>query len=305
MSLTEFQTESKNINILAGTRSMDKPMIRPRVFNYMDYRLFLKDMYDYKKSINPQFSENAFIFAAGFGKNSRGYLGLILKSKRNLTPKSIIGFSEAMGLNAKEAIFFENLVLFSQSESEKEKINYFERMKVGAQGEEAKIVEVLSSQYRFLNEWHLVALREVVNLSDFNESLDWIERKLKYKVKKDKIREGLEDLVKLGLLTRDQNNRLVQSEPVVIFSDNNINFKNASNLHKNFCMMAAEAIETEDYAHRAAQLITLSIPQEKFEDIRKEIQETTKLILNKYANYSVNENSQVVQIGMQVLKISE
>lgn len=281
------------------------PLSRPRVFDFMDYRVFLKEMYDFKKTINPSYSENAFIFSAGFGKNSRGYLGLILKGKRNLASKSIIGFSEAMGLNAKEAIFFENMVLFNQSESEKEKIHFFERMKVGAVGEESKLVQILSSQYRFLNEWHLIVLREIINLKDFKENIDWIEKKLKSQISKEKIKEGIEDLLTLGLLARDAMNKLVQSEPIVLFTDNKQNFKNSNNLHKQFCQKAAHAMEFLPYEQRAAQLITLSIPAKEFESLRKELQETTQNILKKYANHSSEKNDLITQIGIQMVNITE
>lgn len=276
---------------------------RPVVFNYVDYRLFLKDVLTYKKSLNPNFSENAFIYAAGFGKNSRGYFGLVVKGKRNLTSKSIMGFSTAMSLSAEEAIYFENMVLFNQAESEKEKIQFFERMKVGARGKKAKLIQVLEHQYRYLNEWHLIVLREVVNLSDFREEPEWIIQKLGGAVTKDKVVEGLNDLLALGLITRDSNGKLIQSEPVVLFEDNSQNFRNSSNLHKQFAQRASEAIEKLPYEQRAAQLITVSISKDRFEELRNEMKVFTKRILEEYG--SSNASDVVVQLGSQLLQVTK
>ncbi|MGE3608929.1 MAG: TIGR02147 family protein [Bacteriovoracaceae bacterium] len=279
---------------------------RPIVFDYADYRAFLKDMYLYKKGNNPQYSENAFIFAAGFGKNSRGYLGLLIKGKRNLTSKSIIGFSSAMNLAADEAIYFENMVLFNQAETEKEKLHFFERMKVGAKGRKAKLVKVLDSQFRYLNEWHLVVIRELITLKDFKDSPVWISKRLGGKISAQKAEEAINDLLILGLITRDQTGKLVQSEPVVLFEDNSQNFKNSSNLHKEFSLKAAEAIESLPYEKRAAQLITLSIPKDRFEELRNEMKLFTKIILEKYGDTKSSEgNELVIQLGSQLLQVTE
>lgn len=278
---------------------------RPNVFNYMNYRHFLRDMYLYKKSKNASYSENAFVYAAGFGKNSRGYLGLIFKNKRNLTSKSILGFSTAMDLSAEESIYFENMVLFNQAETEKEKISFFERMKVGARGKKAKLVMVLEHQYRYLNEWHLIVLRELIVLKDFKEEPEWIISRLGRKITKEKVLEGLDDLLRLGLIARDDQGKLVQSEPVVLFEDTALNFKSSSNLHKQFAIKAADAMERLPYEKRAAQLITLSIPKARFEELRNEMKLFTKKILEEYAVTPEKSSEMVVQIGSQLLQITE
>lgn len=287
------------------THSSSIKLKRPNVFDYVDYRLFLKDMLHYKKSLNQNFSENAFIFSAGFGKNSRGYFGLITKGKRNLTSKSIIGFSNSMALAADESIYFENMVLFNQAEDEKEKYRFFERMKVGANGKKARIVNFLEHQYRYLNEWHIVVLLEMVTLTDFKEDPEWIRKKLGGKITKEKVIEGLNDLVELGLLSRNAEGKLVQSEPVVIFEDNAQNFKNSYNLHKHFALRAADAMENVDYDKRAAQLITLCLPRDRFEELRREMKEFTKKILREYQPATDRSNNMIVQLGSQLINISE
>ena len=276
---------------------------KPSIFDYLDFRDYLKDAYSYKKAMNPRFSENAFVLAAGFGKNSRGYLGLVIKGKRNLTPKSIIGFSRALDLSAQEAMFFENMTLFCQAEDEKEKVYYFERLKISAQGENSKPMALLDSHLRFLNEWHLVVLREMISLADFKEDIDWIHKRLCGKISKAKITEGLDDLLNLELIKRDQSGKLVQCDATLLFKDGKDNFKNTANLHKDFAQRASQAMTELPYDKRAAQLITLGIPRSKFEPLRKEMQEMTELLLKKYGHES--NSQEIVQIGIQLLHVTE
>lgn len=276
---------------------------KPSVFDYLDFRDYLKDAYAFKKLTNPRFSENAFVLAAGFGKNSRGYLGLVIKGKRNLTPKSIIGFARALDLSAQEALFFENMVLFCQAEVEKEKIYYFERLKISAHGENSKPMALVDSHLRFLNEWHLVVLREMVSLVDFKEDTDWIFKRLSGKISKAKINEGIQDLLNLELIKRDAQGKLIQSETTVLFKDGKDNFKNTANLHKDFALRASNAMTEVSYEKRAAQLITVGIPRSKFEDLRREMQEMTQLLLKKYGHET--QTQEIVQIGIQLLQVTE
>jgi uncharacterized protein (TIGR02147 family) len=274
----------------------------PSIYDYLDFRAYLSEAYAYRKSVNPRFSENAFALAAGFGKNSRGYLGLVVKGKRNLTAKSIIGFAKALNLSAQEALFFENMVHFCQAESEKERIYFFERIKVAAQGESSAPVDLLERHLRFLSEWHLVVLREMITLADFREEHTWVHQRLNGQISLEKISQGFEDLQVLGLISRNVEGKLVQTENVMIFKDTKTNFKNTAKLHSDFATRMSQAMVDAPYEKRAAQLITLSVPNERFEELRKEMQEITQLLLKKYAHDG--DGKQVVQMGIQLLQVT-
>lgn len=280
-----------------------KLIARPIVFDYTNYRFFLKDSYDYLKAKNPAFSENAFVQAAGLGKNSRGYLGLILKEKRNLANKTIIGFSKVLKLNSQESIYFENLVYFNQSSTDEDKKFYFERMQVSIQGIKSKKFEILEGQYRFVNNWHYLALREIINLSDFEENETYIYKKLKKKIDKKEIMQSIDDLINLGFITRNQKGKLVQSDSIITFNDNKENFKNTTKLHTKYFDVMKDMMENEDYANRSAQLVTLSCSQEDFESLREEIKEFRDQILEKYASSDKSADI-IVQCGLQVAKIT-
>lgn len=278
---------------------------KPNVFNYTDYRDFLKDAFAYKKQINPAFSESAFIMSAGFGASSRGYFGLITKGKRNLTTKTILGFAGALKLNPQETMYFENMVHFNQAEKEEEKVFFFERMKVSAVGSKTKAIEILESQYRYVSQWYLIALREIVMLKDFKEDEGWIVKKMRNKITKDEVRTGLNDLLNLGLITRNAEGHLIQSEPVVTFSDNKSNFKNAIKLHQQFNDKAKELLELDPYERRSARLTTLSCKKEDFEAMRTEMKLFSDMLLKKYAGDNSVGADVVLQLGMQLFHLTE
>ncbi|WP_408098181.1 TIGR02147 family protein [Peredibacter sp. HCB2-198] len=274
---------------------------RPDIFQYVDFRRFLKDMYLYKKSRNPSFSENAFVFAAGFGKNSRGYLGLVVKNKRNLTSKSIIGFARAMDLSPEETTYFENMVLFNQAEKESEKIHFFELMKKDVKGSDVKVFQVMEHQSRYLNEWHLSVLRELIELKDFEENPEWIMNRLGGTISLEKIKEGINDLIGLGFVVRNAAGKLVNADGPIMLEVSAPTLRNSMTLQKHFALKAVDALEKLPYEKRCAQLITLSIPKSRFEDLRNEMKVFAQQILQKYSGPSSEE---VVQMGMQLIQVT-
>lgn len=94
------------------------------VFNFRDYREFLKAYYELEK----ENSKLSFaLFAKKAGLNSPNYLKLVIEGARNLTQKNIFLFAKAMNLNDHETAFFETLVQLNQSQSKEEKTFYQRR----------------------------------------------------------------------------------------------------------------------------------------------------------------------------------
>ena len=93
---------------------------RPSLFEYENYRSFLKDYFTFSKQQLPQFSYRYFAQKAGF--RSPNFLKLVMDGKRNLSSQSIEQFSKAFKLSSIESEFFSYLVHFNQSEDDAQKI---------------------------------------------------------------------------------------------------------------------------------------------------------------------------------------
>ncbi|HUP58704.1 MAG TPA: TIGR02147 family protein, partial [Bdellovibrionota bacterium] len=147
---------------------------RVNIFEFTDYRTYLKAFYETKKVTNPAYSMSTFTRRAGLGHNSRGYLKLIIEGKRNLTPHTVRRFADALGLQPREALYFENLVYFNQAKTPKDKDYYFQRVSISTAGRESKPFELLRSQYQFYSNWYYVAVWSLAGLPSFNEDPEWI-----------------------------------------------------------------------------------------------------------------------------------
>ena len=74
------------------------------IFEYLDYRAYLRDFYAQQKGKSAAFSHRAFSRRAGL--RSSNYLSLIMKGERDLSSEMAPRFAKACGLAKGEADFF-------------------------------------------------------------------------------------------------------------------------------------------------------------------------------------------------------
>src|ERR1035438_176071 len=117
----------------------------PRVFDYLDYREFLKDFYQHKKSLNPNFSLAVFSQKAGLA--TRNYLKRVIDGERPLSSESIPKFCLGLGLGVKEKVYFEALVNFNQTKDDDSKKHYFSSLTQAAENVKGSAVEVVRDQF--------------------------------------------------------------------------------------------------------------------------------------------------------------
>ena len=96
------------------------------VFEYQDYRRYLKDYYSFQKSRKKYFSYRYFSQKAGI--NASAFLYYIIEGKRNLTKRSIERISNAIGHSDEEKQYFENLVFFNQAKTIEDKAKYYSKI---------------------------------------------------------------------------------------------------------------------------------------------------------------------------------
>ena len=89
----------------------------PKLSSYTDYRLYLKDVYLYRKKTmsTPVRSYSYATFSAAADIKSPNYLKLIIEGQRNLSPQMIVKFGKALQLQKDDQVEFEALVHYSQA----------------------------------------------------------------------------------------------------------------------------------------------------------------------------------------------
>ena len=135
------------------------------IFNYSDYREYLRDYYESHKALNSNFSFRYLSQKAGI--NSSGYYKEIIENKRNLSRATVLKTCSALSLKDREAEFFENLVLFNQSKTLEEKNHFFKKTIEMQKARNVK--QIHAEQFEYYNQWYHCVIRELATFVDFDE----------------------------------------------------------------------------------------------------------------------------------------
>jgi uncharacterized protein (TIGR02147 family) len=196
MSILKIEFLKKNVYKDLNKRERGG-LMEPVVSEYLNYRDYLKDFYNAKKSLKKEYSYRVFTNKAQVGSPS--HLKMIIDGERNLTHKTIPKYVKALGFkNKKEIRFFELLVKYNQCKEQDTKIQLFEDLLKEKKKKGLTAVEM--NQLSFLSQWYYVAIYVMVDLPEFISDALWIQSRLVEKVPLTQIRQALKDLEALKLI---------------------------------------------------------------------------------------------------------
>ena len=247
----------------------------PNIFEYENYRLFLKDAYESLKSKDSKFSYRYFARIAGF--NSHNFLSLIIDGKSNVSPESAEKIAKALKLNTPETRFFQNLVSMNQAKTSEEKLNH--HREILRTKTYRKIHDFNQSKYEFFSHWYISAVREMVALPGFNEDPEWIANHTVPPIKPAEAKKALEELLSLGLIKRNEDGKLTQSEallttPPEVFS------AYVANWHKEHLKKAAESIDLIPRDKRDISAVSFGFTEKNIKLLKELIAEFRKKVVH-------------------------
>ena len=98
------------------------------IYDYINYREYLKDYYTLQKTTTKFFSYWYFSGKAGF--SSQNVLKQVIDGQRNVAKKSIHKFCTALNLSEVESQYLGLLVRFNQSKNPEEKDDAFKKINI-------------------------------------------------------------------------------------------------------------------------------------------------------------------------------
>ncbi|MGZ3742667.1 MAG: TIGR02147 family protein [Pseudobdellovibrionaceae bacterium] len=269
---------------------------RKRIFEYDNYRLFLKDSYFHLKNENKKFSFRYFSRLAGF--KSPNILKRVMEGQRNLSPQSIPKFVQALKLNKEEALFFKNLVMLNQAKTNEAKQIFSQEILSSRTFRE--IYPLSEAQYNYFAKWYYIPIREFVGLSSFKEDHQLIADSLVPPISALEAKHSIEELLKIGLLERNSEGKLQQanaitSTPAEVTSTAVIKY------HKETTKKAADSIETIPRELRDISAVAFPVSKQTLSKIKELMQTFRKEIVELAAQDSAPDS--IYQINFQLFPL--
>lgn len=244
------------------------------VFEYDNYREYLKDTYARLKERDKKYSFRFFSKVAGFSSSS--VLKMIMDGKRNMSSNSIEKFSKVLKLRPDEASFFRILVLFNQAKTGSERQGYAQALLNFR--EFKKSHPLTEAQYSFYTEWYMPVIWELAGIPGFQDDPEWIAKRVIPNITPAQVRKALTDLEQLGLLIRSEKGLLVKSQSNLRTKDE-VASTAIAQWHREMIKRAAESIDLVPREKRDISSITCSMSQGMAKKIKEKIQKFRKELL--------------------------
>jgi uncharacterized protein (TIGR02147 family) len=269
----------------------------PDVFEYLDYRAYLRDYYAYAKEARRGFSFRNFSRRAGLG--SPNHLKRVMEGQRNLTDEMAQRFAGALGLGGEAADYFTHLVRFGQAKTGAERNRAYEKLTGFKAYRRTRKLDLAHAAYH--STWYVPAVRELAAREDFRADPAWIARRLLPPIKPSEAKSALDILLDLGLLQREQGGRVAQSEPLLTTGPE-MHALHIANYHRAMMQRAAESIDLVPSARRDISAVTILVGDGGMTRVKQMVQQFRRQLLELAV--SEPKPTQVVQVNVQIFPLS-
>lgn len=240
---------------------MNEVVKKPNIEKYHDYLEFLKDWIDYLKEQKRGFSLRKVAKEAGIAS---GYLPMCFKRERKLSATAFEKIKPHLQLSAKEERYLDLLRIIAESEIPKERVQALTDLQKLKDYKATNRSELEVHQY--LSRWYYVAIREMVNMPEFDGSPEWIQSRLRGRISQKEIEEALQFLTQYGFIQRNKGKYAVATKQLDCHEG--VYKLSLGEFHRQMLDWAKASIEETPRDERLLLGHTAVLNAEQFEKIR-------------------------------------
>lgn len=270
---------------------------KPDIYQFLDYREYLRAYYDAAKAAVPAFSYRYFSRRAGF--SSPNYLKLVMDGDRNPNADSVSKIVRGLGLASEPARFFRALVDFSQADSAERKNAAFAKVSSAQQFRAARKLD--HSMFEYLSCWYIPAIREMAAREDFHDDPQWIADQVFPPITAVEAEAALIILFELGLLVVEAG-RITRGEPTWT-TGHEVRSLAIGNYHRQMLERAAASIEDVPSELRDLSALTVVIQEDTVPELKELIHGFRESMIERCERDEAREA--VYQLGIQLFPLSK
>ncbi len=239
-----------------------------RIFDYTDYRAFLKDALQALKDRDAKFSQRWVLQRLGL--RSSGWLADLLAGRRKLSRPQASVFGQILAMTAREELYFQTLVDYDQAKTLPEKNRCYEKLLTF---HEIPKDLVDPDRFEYFSHWWIPAVREYLLIEPFRGDAERLAKRLRPAITPEQAQHALEVLERLGMVKRYASGEL---RPSVEHVKKQSQFSAPVHYYRyikaqiELGMGAMELIPKEE---RDISAVTLTLSEEGFATLREELKE--------------------------------
>jgi len=247
--------------------------VKPDIYTYHDYRLFLKDWFAHLKATERDFSMRALARTSGL---SESYLSMTLSGSRTITLVKLEKLSRFIGLDVAAQSYLGWLHTIVESTDEEERLGALKKLQRFRKYQAANSNEI--ETYEYLTNWHYVAIREMAALPEFNLDPKWIRSRLKEKIPLQEIRAAIDFLVEHKFIELDEKGHCKRPSKSV-HGKTGVLKPALTQFHRKMLTQACDSIDSTPTEERNISAHTAAIPKSKVDRAKKILEEARSQII--------------------------
>lgn len=276
-------------------RSPDNSVIA-RLFDYDNYRFFLRDYFREQKRLSSAFSHRYFARKAGFSSSS--FCAHVIEGKRNLTLNSLRKMVRGLGLSGKPESYFTTLVLYNQADTVEDREHYYpqlERLR-----KSTRFYRIQGKQHAYYDEWYYPVIRELAVYADWHGDYAVLGNLVRPPLPPERCRKAVETLIEIGLLRRNADGTYTQLSSAV--TAEGVPAVVTRKSRKEFILRAIEAMEDLPVDERHISGVTAAMSEKRYKEIMDQIDALRREILTAATGDSTVDG--VYQFNFQLFPVS-
>ncbi len=266
------------------------------IFQFLDYRTYLRAFYDAEKHASRTFSYRAFSMRVGV--SSPNHLKRIMDGERSLRGELVERYAKALGLSQSERRYFAALVQFTDAGDSKQREQAYRVLRSFRQYQDAHQLDESHAAYH--ESWYIPAVRELASRHGFRADPAWIAAQVRPKIKVREARAALETLFALGLLS-EVDGEVVKAD-AVLTTGAQTRGAHITRYHRVMLERASACIDEFPAAERDLSAITCCVDADSLPAFREMIADFRRQCV-AFAEQSKRPR-QVLQLNIQLFPLT-
>lgn len=265
------------------------------IFDYLDYRSYLRDVLDSLKRNKPGFSHRNLMRKLSL--RAPGHMLFVMHGKRRLTQSLALRLAEYLKLNKKETGYLISLIRYTDAKTPADKQYAFEEL-LSLLQRSRLTVPVLN--HRFYEKWYYSAVRASFDVAPFKDEYERLASSLCPPITSGEARKAVDLLLDLGMAVRDESGYIRPADQAISTGDE---WQSAviGNLQRQFAELGRDAIDRYNKEERDISNCTVTVSPETFEIIVKKVRELrTQIIALGCAEQAADR---VLQVNLQIFPV--
>lgn len=292
----------------AITNKMPAMLEAPMVGDYLDFRKYLADYYQYRRELskNDIRPYNYAVFSAGANIKSPNYLKLIIEGRRNLSEDMIAKFAKAMGLGKEQAEEFKLLVLYGQASDPADRNMHLRALNEKRVDLKLKSGEIDQKTWEKIPSWLTWILYAMVDQKDVSFEPEKLRESLRNKANVDEIQAAVNSLMNAGELVKDAETGEVKKARSLMESAEEVPVALVRKLQAELMYLGLESLFQDSPTEREFGSATLSLTKQEFEELRFSLRKIRKEAQkNIGVKRLTSKGDRVYQLNLQLFPITK